>query len=190
MMKKSLFASLLLSVAMSSFAATPVRIETSVGNIDLVLDEKKAPTTVKNFVSYANKGFYNGTIFHRVIDGFMIQGGGFTSDMAQKPTDKPINNEASNGLKNNSYTIAMARTQAPHSATSQFFINTKNNDALNYRGPTPSGAGYAVFGYVSNDASKKVVDQISKTKTSRKNGHSDVPVTPIVIRKVTVLKTQ
>ena len=187
-MKKLLLAAVLGGIALSSFAATPVRIETNMGNIDLLLDEQKAPITVKNFVSYANKGHYNGTVFHRVIDGFMIQGGGMDAQMREKATDKAIVNESKNGLKNTVGTIAMARMPAPNSATSQFFINTANNASLNYKGPTPAGAGYAVFGRVT--AGMDVVNAISKVRTGSKGMHGDVPLTPIVIKKVTVFKTQ
>ncbi|MBQ4326633.1 MAG: peptidylprolyl isomerase, partial [Mailhella sp.] len=125
-----------------------VTLQTNKGDIVLELDAEKAPKTVANFLEYAKAGFYDGTIFHRVIPGFMIQGGGFTADMAQKPTNAPIENEANNGLKNDTYTIAMARTQAPHSATAQFFINVANNGFLNFKAPTMQGWGYAVFGKV------------------------------------------
>ena len=188
-MKKWLMAMVCGGVMLNAWAATTVRMETSLGNIDVVLDEQRAPKTVANFVSYANSGAYNGTIFHRVIDGFMIQGGGFDAKMVQKSTKAPIANEANNGLKNDVYTIAMARTSAPHSATNQFFINVNNNTALNYKGPTPAGAGYAVFGKVSDASSKKVVDKIAKVATKNFSGHQNVPVNPIVIKKVTVLKT-
>lgn len=187
-MKKLLLSAVLMGVAASAFAATPVRIETNVGNIDLVLDEKKAPVTVANFVNYANKGFYNGTVFHRVIPGFMIQGGGMDAQMREKATDKAIVNEAKNGLQNSVGTIAMARTAAPNSASSQFFINVANNTPLNYKGPTPAGAGYAVFGRVT--AGMDVVNKITKVRTASRGMHQDVPVTPIVIQKVTVLKTK
>ena len=136
-----------------------ITLSTNLGNIVLELDAEKAPITVENFLSYVKNGFYNGTIFHRVIDGFMIQGGGFDSSMKQKPTEKPIKNEANNGLKNNKYTIAMARTSIPDSATSQFFINVSNNDFLNY--PGQDGWGYCVFGRVTEGTD--VVDKIQKT---------------------------
>ena len=132
-------------LAFSAQADTKVLMNTSMGEIELVLDEQKAPKTVANFIHYANKGFYNNTIFHRVIDGFMIQGGGFNKSMLQKPTEQPIENEASNGLKNQIGTIAMARTDDPHSATSQFFINVANNPALDFSSPTQQGYGYAVL---------------------------------------------
>ena len=143
---KLTFAALALAAAFNAQAETLAVIETNMGNISLSLDETKAPKTVANFVSYARKGFYDNTVFHRVIDGFMIQGGGFTPDLAQKATDKAIINEADNGLKNTVGTIAMARTGDPNSATSQFFINTADNTFLNFKNKTPQGYGYAVFG--------------------------------------------
>ena len=157
-------------------------IDTSKGNIVIETYPKKAPITVKNFESYVNKGFYNNTIFHRVIDGFMIQGGGFTKDMAQKQTDAPIQNEASNGLKNEKYTIAMARTSIPDSATSQFFINVNNNNFLDY--PGQDGAGYCVFGKVIEG--QDVVDKIAKLKTRVKNGMGDVPIKAVKINLIKV----
>ena len=159
-----------------------ITISTNLGNIVLELDADKAPITVKNFLSYAKSGYYNDTIFHRVIDGFMIQGGGFEASMKQKPTENPIKNEASNGLKNNKYTIAMARTSIPDSATSQFFINANNNDFLNY--PGQDGWGYCVFGKVTDG--KDVVDKIQKVATGNSGGHQDVPREPIIILNVTV----
>ena len=159
-------------------------IETDLGTIELELDEKKAPVTVKNFVDYAKSGHYNDTIFHRVIDGFMIQGGGFTADMDQKPTKAPIRNEAMNGLKNARGTIAMARTMVVDSATSQFFINLVDNGFLDFRNPTPQGFGYAVFGKVTKGM--EVVDKIAKVPTGNRGMHQDVPVKPVVIKKVTV----
>ena len=157
-------------------------IDTSKGNIVIEIYPKKAPITVKNFESYVNKGFYNNTIFHRVIDGFMIQGGGFTKDMAQKQTDAPIQNEASNGLKNEKYSIAMARTSIPDSATSQFFINVNNNNFLDY--PGQDGAGYCVFGKVIEG--QDVVDKIAKLKTRVKNGMGDVPIKTVKINSIKV----
>ena len=157
-------------------------IDTSKGNIVIETSPKKAPITVKNFESYVNKGVYNNTIFHRVIDGFMIQGGGFTKDMAQKQTDAPIQNEASNGLKNEKYTIAMARTQDPDSASSQFFINVNNNNFLDY--PGQDGAGYCVFGKVIEG--QDVVDKIAKLKTRVKNGMGDVPIKTVKINSIKV----
>ena len=159
-------------------------IETSMGTISLELDDTKAPETVANFVQYAKDGHYDGTIFHRVIDGFMIQGGGFTKDMNQKPTRQPIRNEAMNGLKNSRGTIAMARTMVVDSATSQFFINLVDNDFLNFQSPTPQGFGYAVFGKVTDGMS--VVDAIAKVKTGFAGPHQNVPDVAIVIKKVTI----
>jgi cyclophilin family peptidyl-prolyl cis-trans isomerase len=159
-------------------------IETTMGTITLVLDSEKAPETTANFVRYAQEGFYDGTIFHRVIDGFMIQGGGFTKEMNQKQTREPIRNEAQNGLKNARGTIAMARTMVVDSATSQFFINLVDNDFLDFSSPTPQGFGYAVFGKVTDGM--EVVDAIAKVKTGFAGPHQNVPETPVVIRKVTV----
>jgi len=159
-----------------------ITLSTNLGNIVLELDADKAPVTVENFLSYVKSGFYNGTIFHRVIDGFMIQGGGFDSSMKQKPTAKPIKNEANNGLKNNKYTIAMARTSIPDSATSQFFINVSNNDFLNY--PGQDGWGYCVFGKVTEGTD--VVDKIQKVATGNSAGHQDVPREPVTILNVTI----
>lgn len=159
-------------------------METSMGTITLALNEEKAPATVTNFVKYAKAGFYDGTIFHRVIDGFMIQGGGFTRSMDQKKTDEPIRNEAMNGLKNKRGTIAMARTMVVDSATSQFFINLVDNDFLDFTSPTPQGFGYAVFGEVTDGLS--VVDAIGKVKTGFAGPHQNVPEEPIVIKKVTI----
>lgn len=166
-------------------AKTKVTMETSVGTITLELDGEKAPETVKNFVKYAKDGFYDGTIFHRVIDGFMIQGGGFTRDMNQKVTREPIRNEAMNGLRNRRGTIAMARTMVPDSATSQFFINLVDNDFLDFTAPTAQGYGYAVFGEVTDGM--EVVDAIAKVKTGFAGPHQNVPEEAIVIRKVTIL---
>ena len=159
-------------------------IDTSMGTITVELDAEKAPATVANFVEYAKAGFYDGTIFHRVIDGFMIQGGGFTKDMNQKPTRDAIRNEAMNGLKNLRGTIAMARTQVVDSATSQFFINLVDNDFLDFRAPTAEGFGYAVFGRVTDGLG--VVDAIGKVKTGNVGYYSNVPEEAVVIRKVTV----
>lgn len=155
------------------------------GVITLELDQEKAPKSVENFLSYVKKGHYDNTIFHRVIPGFMVQGGGFAPGMAQKATDAQIDNEANNGLKNNNYTVAMARTNAPHSATAQFFINIKDNDFLNFSAPTASGWGYAVFGKVV--AGTEVVDKIKAVRTGNKGGHSDVPVEDVVIVKAVVV---
>ncbi len=151
------------------------------GVITLELDAAKAPKTVANFLAYVAKGHYNNTIFHRVIPGFMVQGGGFEPGMNQKPTDAPIENEANNGLKNDTYTVAMARTQAPHSASAQFFINIADNGFLNHSAPSMQGWGYAVFGKVV--AGADVVDKIKAVKTGRKGGHDDVPNDDVVIEK-------
>ena len=159
-------------------------METSMGTITLELDDAKAPETVANFVQYAKDGHYDGTIFHRVIDGFMIQGGGFTKDMNQKTTREPIRNEAMNGLKNLRGTIAMARTMVVDSATSQFFINLVDNSFLDFQNPTPQGFGYAVFGRVTDGMD--VVDQIAKVKTGFSGPHQNVPDEAIVIKKVAV----
>ena len=158
-----------------------VELSTSAGVIRIELDDVKAPKTVANFLAYVNKGHYDGTVFHRVINNFMIQGGGMNPDMSQKPTDATVNNEANNGLKNLKYTLAMARTNAPHSASAQFFINTKDNDFLNHSSETPSGWGYAVFGKVV--AGMDIVDAIEKVRTGRKGMHDDVPVEAVTIDK-------
>jgi peptidyl-prolyl cis-trans isomerase B (cyclophilin B) len=160
-----------------------VELQTTAGAIRIELDEVKAPITVANFLEYVNAGHYDGTVFHRVIKGFMIQGGGFEPGLKQKPTKGEIQNEANNGLKNDKYTIAMARTSAPHSASAQFFINGTNNDFLNFKSESPSGWGYAVFGKVV--AGTEVVDQIEKVKTGRKGFHDDVPLEDVVITKAT-----
>ncbi|GGP26786.1 peptidylprolyl isomerase [Silvimonas amylolytica] len=165
---------------------TKVKLATSMGDIVLELDEAKAPKTVANFVQYVQDGHYNGTVFHRVIDGFMIQGGGFESGLKQKPTRENIENEASNGLKNDAYTVAMARTPEPHSASAQFFINVSDNDFLNYKSPTPQGWGYAVFGKVVEG--KDVVDQIKGVKTGNKGFHQDVPRDDVSIVTAEVLE--
>ena len=162
-----------------------VEMTTSAGTLRIELDDAKAPATVANFLSYVAKGHYDGTIFHRVIKGFMIQGGGFTPDMQQKPTDAPIENEAKNGLKNDAYTIAMARTNDPHSATAQFFINVVDNAFLNHTSPSPQGWGYAVFGKVVKG--QDVVDAIRKVRTARKGYHDDVPFDAVVIDKAVAL---
>lgn len=159
-----------------------VKLETSLGDIVIELDEEKAPVTVANFLRYVEEGFYDGTIFHRVIPNFMIQAGGHTPDMARKPVHEPIINEASNGLKNNRGTVAMARTNAPNSASSQFFINLKNNDDLNYSGPDKPG--YAVFGRIVEGMA--VVDKIAAVKTMRRGAHTHVPVMPVVIKSAMV----
>jgi len=155
------------------------------GVVTLELDEQKAPKSVANFLSYVKKGHYDGTIFHRVIDGFMIQGGGFAPGMSQKPTDAPIENEASNGLKNDKYTVAMARTSAPHSASAQFFINVADNDFLNHKSPTPQGWGYAVFGKVV--AGQDIIARLKGVPTGTRSGHGDVPKTDLVVEKAVVV---
>jgi peptidyl-prolyl cis-trans isomerase B (cyclophilin B) len=155
------------------------------GPIVLELDREKAPKSVENFLAYVKSGHYEGTIFHRIIDGFMIQGGGFEPGMKQKPTGAEITNEANNGLKNDTYTVAMARTSAPHSATAQFFINVKDNGFLNHAAPTAQGWGYAVFGKIVKGT--EVVDALRKVKTGRKGFHDDVPVEDVVIEKATIL---
>ena len=169
---------------------TKVILKTNLGPITIELNEGAAPETTKNFIEYCNSGFYNDTIFHRVIDGFMIQGGGMNKDMSQKATNRPIMNEANNGLKNDVGTIAMARTSDPNSATAQFFINVKNNDFLNYRESTPPGWGYCVFGKVVDDESMKVVMTISRKNTVNQGGHQDVPEVSIVIEGVEVVLTE
>jgi len=158
-----------------------VELHTNHGLIKVELDEAKAPITVENFLNYVRKGHYDGTVFHRVIKGFMIQGGGFEVGMKQKPTDATIQNEANNGLTNEHYTLAMARTNAPHSASAQFFINTTNNGFLNFKSESPSGWGYAVFGKVV--AGTEVVDAIEKVKTGRSGFHDDVPLENVVIER-------
>lgn len=162
-----------------------VEFETTMGNIVIELNEEKAPKTVKNFLDYVKSGHYDGTIFHRVIDGFMIQGGGMDANMNEKPTQAPIENEADNGLKNDVGTIAMARTSDPHSATGQFFINVKNNDFLNFSSKTPQGWGYAVFGKVVEGMD--VVNKIKGVATGRYGMHADVPTTPVVILHAEVI---
>ena len=164
--------------------APKVKLATSMGDIVVQLDPAKAPKTVENFLTYVKDKHYDGTVFHRVIDGFMIQGGGFTADMVQKPTQAPIPLEASNGLKNDTYTIAMARTGNPNSATAQFFINVKDNAMLN--APQPDGHGYAVFGKVVSGT--EVVDKIKAVATGNKGGHQNVPNTPVTIQSATLVK--
>jgi cyclophilin family peptidyl-prolyl cis-trans isomerase len=175
-------------VCSTALAGTQVQLNTSVGPITLELADDKAPRTVDNFLTYAREGFYNGTIFHRVIDGFMIQGGGFTASFQQKPTRAPVPNEADNSLKNLRGTIAMARTSDPNSATAQFFINVKDNVALDYKSSTPQGWGYAVFGKVIDGM--EVVDKIRQVPTGAGgpgNRFSDVPTIPVVLESVTIL---
>ncbi len=161
-----------------------VHLETNKGVIVLDLNADKAPKTVANFLTYAREGFFSNTVFHRVIDGFMIQGGGFEPGMRQKPTRAPIDNEANNGLRNARGTIAMARTSDPHSATSQFFINVADNDFLNFTAPTPTGWGYCVFGRVTEGMD--IVDAIKGTATTSRNGHQDVPVNDVIITDVRI----
>lgn len=162
-----------------------IRFTTNKGVIDIELDHEHAPKSSANFEQYVRDGFYDGTILHRVIKGFMIQGGGFERGMKEKATRAPIENEAANGLKNNKYTIAMARTSAPHSASSQFFINVVDNDFLNHTAPNPQGWGYAVFGKVT--AGQNVVDEIARVPTSTHGFYGDVPVDDIVIEKAEIL---
>jgi len=161
-------------------------LETSLGDVKVELFRKEAPISVQNFLDYAKSGFYNGTIFHRVIPGFMIQGGGFTADLNQKPTKAPIKNEAANGLKNERGTLAMARTMVVDSASSQFFINVANNEFLNHREGGPQAYGYAVFGKVISGM--EVVDKIAATQTGMQKGFADVPVTAVVIKAVRIVK--
>jgi peptidyl-prolyl cis-trans isomerase B (cyclophilin B) len=163
-----------------------VELHTNHGVIKLELDAAKAPKSVENFLNYVKKGHYDNTVFHRVIDGFMIQGGGFEPGMKQKPTDAPIENEANNGLKNEKGSIAMARTNDPHSATAQFFINVSDNDFLNHSSPTPQGWGYTVFGKVVDGLD--IVEKIRKVKTGSKGFHQDVPVDDVVIEKAVVVE--
>ena len=163
-----------------------VELVTSAGTMRVELDDVKAPKSVENFLTYAAKGHYADTVFHRVIKGFMVQGGGFAVGMTQKPTDAPIANEANNGLKNAKYTLAMARTSAPHSATAQFFINTKDNGFLNFTSESPQGWGYAVFGKVVSGT--EVVDAIESVRTGNRGGHDDVPAEDVVIKSVTLIE--
>lgn len=161
-------------------------LNTNMGAIEIELNEAKAPISVKNFVDYVKSGHYNGTIFHRVINDFMIQGGGFDQTMKQKPTNAEIKNEANNGLKNDKYTIAMARTMIPHSASSQFFINVKDNEFLNFKSEDTYGWGYAVFGKVVSGLD--VVDKIKQVKTRSHAGHDDVPVEAVVIETAAIIE--
>ena len=196
-MKKSLvflslfLLALLLSVtaraADAKKSADPmVKLETNMGDIVLKLDARKAPNTVANFIQYVKSGHYDGTVFHRVIKGFMIQGGGMTPEMKEKTTQAPIRNEANNGLRNKKYTIAMARTNQPHSASAQFFINTKDNDFLDFKSETPEGWGYAVFGKVISGFD--TVDKIESVLTGRRGMHDDVPQSPVVIKKAVIVE--
>jgi peptidyl-prolyl cis-trans isomerase B (cyclophilin B) len=178
-------ASFSLSASAEGGAAPQVQLETSHGNIVIELNREKAPKTVANFLSYVEEGFYNGTIFHRVIENFMIQGGGFDEDFQQKQTKSPVENEADNGLSNERGAVAMARTNDPHSATAQFFINTVDNDFLDFRGKAPSGWGYAVFGEVVEGM--EVVEKIRSVDTTMRGQHQDVPAENVVIIKASVL---
>lgn len=163
-----------------------IRFTTNMGVFEVELNEKAAPKTCANFLNYVNAKFFDGTIFHRVIKGFMIQGGGFLPGLKEKDTNEPIENEANNGLKNDKYTIAMARTMAPHSATSQFFINVADNSFLNFTAPSPQGWGYAVFGKVTKGTD--VIDAIAKVRTTSYGFYDDVPQTDVVIQKVEVIE--
>jgi len=163
-----------------------VEMTTSAGTLRIELDEDKAPASVANFLSYVAKGHYDNTVFHRVIKGFMVQGGGFDPGMKQKPTDGPLTNEASNGLKNKHYSLAMARTSSPHSATAQFFINTTDNAFLDFKSESAQGWGYAVFGRVVQGT--EVVDAMESVRTGRKGGHDDVPIEDLVIQRVTLVE--
>ena len=160
-------------------------MQTSMGDIVIELDTDKAPVTVENFLQYVRDGFYDNTIFHRVINGFMVQGGGFEPGMKQKSTRAQIENEAANGLKNDTYTVAMARTSDPHSASAQFFFNVKNNDFLNFRAATTEGYGYCVFGQISEG--REVIDKIKAVATGKRGFHQDVPNEDVVVKKVEVL---
>jgi len=177
-----------LSHSLEKGKSTMVKLHTNHGTITLQLDAEHAPNTVRNFLDYVNSGFYTNTIFHRVIDGFMIQGGGFEPGMKQKKTNAPIQNEAANGLKNDIYTIAMARTNDPHSATAQFFINVKNNGFLNYSAPNAQGYGYCVFGKVVDGMD--VVDTIRKVKTGTRSGFQDVPQDDVIITSAEEVKQE
>ncbi len=181
---------LFLLTSSQGFAAAPpspaVQLDTTMGTIIIRLDAAKAPVTVENFLNYVKSGHYDGTIFHRVIKDFMIQGGGFTEDMKQKPTQKAIKNEATNGLGNDKYTVAMARTSDPNSATAQFFINVKDNKFLNFTAPTPEGYGYAVFGKVIKG--ENVVDKIKAVSTGNRGMMGDVPNKPVIITKAFVIE--
>lgn len=159
-------------------------LHTNFGPITIELDAEKAPKTAANFLEYAKAGHYDGTVFHRVIKGFMIQGGGFAAGMQQKPTRAPVENEANNGLKNDKYTVAMARTSDPHSASAQFFINVANNDFLNFKSPTPQGWGYCVFGKVT--AGTEVVDKIEGVKTGTRGFHENVPAEDVIVERTEV----
>ncbi|VAW63818.1 Peptidyl-prolyl cis-trans isomerase PpiB [hydrothermal vent metagenome] len=186
MPKKILLALSLFVFSLSTYADPLVRIVTNKGDIDIQLNSIKAPLTVKNFLAYVKDGSYNGTIFHRVIKDFMIQGGGFTQDLQRKPTHAPVQNEAFNGLKNSRGTIAMARTNDPHSATAQFFINTSHNDFLNFKSKTARGWGYTVFGKVSKGI--EIVNDINTVKTGGRGMFAqDVPIEDIIIKKIEII---
>ena len=184
-LSKKLIALGLLATSFIS-SATVVKFETNQGDFEVNLFDQQAPKTVENFLAYATSGFYDGTIFHRVINNFMIQGGGFTADMEQKPTQAPVDNEANNGLKNERGTIAMARTQDPHSATAQFFINVQDNDFLNHTGENLQGWGYTVFGKLTQG--EEVLDKIRNVQTGSQGGHQDVPTDPIIIESISVIE--
>jgi cyclophilin family peptidyl-prolyl cis-trans isomerase len=186
MFKKLSLVAAALTLSVAAWAGPKVEMQTSLGKIVIELDDVKAPVSTKNFLAYTQDGFYNGTVFHRVIPGFMIQGGGFTADMSQKPTKAPIQNESKNGLKNVRGTIAMARTQDPHSATAQFYINHRDNASLNAAdGSGPNAFGYAVFGAVVEGM--EVVDRIAQVKTGNKGFHQNVPLEPVTILSVKVI---
>ena len=180
------FMTVIMNTSNAQAETTTVEMQTSKGTITIELNGEKAPNTVANFLTYVKEGFYEGTIFHRVISNFMIQGGGFTEDMSQKPTHDPIQNEANNGLSNKTGTIAMARTSDPHSATAQFFINVKDNDFLNFSSETSQGWGYAVFGKVTDGM--EVVNAIKDVDTTSKGPYQDVPAETITIEKVTIVE--
>ena len=180
------FSAILMTTSNVQAETATVKMETSKGTIVLELDAANAPVTVDNFLTYVKEGFYDGTIFHRVISNFMIQGGGFTSDMTQKPTHDPIRNEANNGLGNDTGTIAMARTSDPHSATAQFFINVQDNQFLNFSGETMQGWGYAVFGKVTEGM--EVVNAIRDVSTTTLGGFQDVPAETVTIEKVSIVE--
>jgi len=163
-----------------------INVQTNKGNFVITLDAEKAPKSTANFLTYVKEGFFDGTVFHRVIDGFMIQGGGFEPGMKQKQTHAPIENEANNGLKNDKYTVAMARTSDPHSATAQFFVNVANNDFLNFSSPTPNGWGYAVFGKVTDGTD--VIDTIRGVQTGNRGFHQNVPNEDVIIQKAEVVE--
>ena len=181
---KTLLAAAALAISTATLAAPSVEMQTSAGKLVIELNAEKAPGTVSNFLKYAKEGHYNGTIFHRVIDGFMIQGGGFTADMNEKKAGAPIQNEAKNGLKNQRGTIAMARTSDPHSATAQFFINVADNDFLNFKAPNGNGWGYCVFGKVVEGTD--VVDKIKGVKTGNAGFHQDVPKEDVIIERAEI----